>query len=362
MMKKLCYVEPTLSRYSLTSIMEMADHVDVDVVYSPIDRAKGFGAVIEFPHPHLRYIKVPTYQPFGEKVGQYQAGLLTVFRKSKADAIILSCNPRYISLWLSLIWARLLGIKVYLHGHGLHKKMPAPRLVNRLIYWALLRLTNGYICYTESVLQSLSGRCAPEKLTIADNSITVEKQIPPAEKTGAEKGILFLGRLRTGCGLELLIHAVQELREKHGIDLEIFALGGGERDSEFHAYKRPWLHLYGEVYDHAKIAEISRACLIGAYPGDVGLSLVHYMALSLPPLIHDCLPRNNPEACYLKDGINGFSFSYSGGQAALTRRLLEIVTMDPAKFAAIRETCFSDFQDLVSPPMSVRMLKAARLL
>lgn len=361
-MKKLCYVEPSLSRYSLTSIMEMADHVAVDLVYSPISRAHGFGEVIEIPHHNLRYLQIPTYKPLGDKVGLYQAGLFKIFRKTKADAIILSCNPRYFTLWLGMIWARLLGIEVYLHGHGLHKKMPSPRLINRIMYWAILRLCDGYICYTESVRQSLLGRCKPEKLTIADNSITVESLVPPSEKTGTERGILFLGRLRKGCGLEMLIVAVQELREKHGINLEIHAVGSGERNEEFSSVRHPWLHYYGEIFDHARIAQISRDCFIGAYPGDVGLSMVHYMALSLPPLIHDCLPLNNPEACYLRNGANGFTFHHDGGQASLTQRLLEISQMGPLDFATIRNTAFQDFENLTHPPMSARMLQAAGLL
>jgi hypothetical protein len=65
------------------------------------------------------------------------------------------------------------------------------------------------------------------------------------------------------------------------------------------------------LYDQSKIAEISKKCFIGCYPGNTGLSVVHYMSLSLPCLIHDNLTKHQgPEPSYVVDKYNGRLFRY----------------------------------------------------
>jgi glycosyltransferase involved in cell wall biosynthesis len=208
--------------------------------------------------------------------------------RERPDAVIVWANPRYASFWAILAAARALGTGGYAHGHGLYKRRRVG-LLTRVAFRCLLSLATKYICYAPIVRDRFVELGFPAtKLAVAHNSLVNEFVVTPGEKTGAETGILFLGRLRPGSNVRLLIRAVEHLRRHNSRDWLVHVVGDGEERAELEALSadKPWVHAHGEIYSQTHIQEISRQCLLGCHPGSAGLSVVHMMSLSLPPVAH----------------------------------------------------------------------------
>lgn len=356
-MEKICFIQPLLSEYRLSLYRQIAARCKLDLFFSRVDRREGFGAVSIPSHENIRGFPIATLWPFGQRIGMYQVGLLRYLLLDRPSIVITFANPRYLSFWATAVWARMLGIPCYAHGHGLFKKGPHASSAIRIMYRLLLALVTGYICYTETVRQSMTGLCRPSKLVVADNSLENLAPVMPSEKSGREKGILFLGRLRDGCGIDVLIDAVRKLRETYALDVHVHVVGGGSREKEIRALEIPWVHLYGEVYDQEEIRRISLDCFAGCYPGDIGLSAVHYMSLSLPVIIHDVLWKHNPEASYVRDHINGFLFDRESGSDSL-KMVIRSALSDPGRLRLVQEEAYAEFRRLVEPSLGNRILAA----
>lgn len=356
-MKSVCFIQPWLTSYRLKLISQMALQCRVDVVFSIADPKMGFGETVPLKHHNIQNTELPMYHWFGWRAGMYQAGIVGHLRKARPDCVVIFANPRYLSFWTTVFGARFLGIPIYAHGHGLYKKAGKPSFALKLMYRIILKLVSGYICYTASVQSSLLPIADIRKLPVADNSLENNYPVRPEEKIGTELGVLFLGRLRDGANVDMLVKAVQEVRQADGIDLQLHVIGGGPHANDMLRWNFPWLHVHGESYDQEEIRNISLSCFVGCYPGEVGLSMVHYSSLSLPIITHNVLSKHNPEASYIRDGINGFLFDYGRGTAALTE-VIRWVATHRDELRSAQRAAYLDYIKLTHPPLADRMLGA----
>ena len=298
MFKKICIIQPILTSYRLPVFIEMAKHCYLTVVYSASSNiGQGFGNLLQISEiKEIQWIEVPTLSLLGEKVGMYQRGIISLLQKIRPDAIVLFSNLRYLSFWTTLLWCNTHNLPVFLHGHGLCKKSKVG-IFWKLTYRVVLKLSSSYICYTSSVAESLMNCGLPSnKIVIAENSLVNSYPVLPDEKDGSENGILFIGRLRPGCGLDYLIKVIDRLHRAGQQEINLHIIGNGvEYDNFYQMCKNmPWVHFYGECYNEKKISEISRKCRVGCYPGNAGLSVVHMFSLSLPPITHNNMMVQGP--------------------------------------------------------------------
>jgi len=271
--------------------------------------------------------------------------------------VLIFADVRYLSLWLALVAGRVIGVPVLIHGQGLYRHKPAG-LMRAACYRLAVALAKRYVCYTEASRSSLERiGCPRAKLVVANNSLTVSCTVEPSTKSGAEDGVLFIGRLREGSQLERLIDAVGKLRDE-GLALTLHVVGGGEEDERLRrAYgDRDYVIWYGAVFDDSEIAAISRRCRVGCYPGAAGLSIVHMFALSLPPVVHDRLSQHmGPEPAYVEHGRTGFVFPSDGGTDALAGTLRQIWAMPPDAMRATATAAYAAYHDLNSPTLGHRL-------
>ncbi len=309
---------------------------------------------------NLNWIKVETFTPFGEKFGMYQRGVISHIIRSRPEAVIIFANPRYISFWMILILGRILKIPVYPRGHGLYKK-PDASLVQKVIFSLMLRLGSKYICYTPSVYHSIR-RFAPGEhaLGIGYNTIYSHCPVAPIEKKGGENGIFFIGRLRQRCGIEILIQALEYLHQSGKLNIQLHVIGSGEQ-SEYVKQKsrdHKWLIYHEMIFDEESISNISKDCRIGCYAGDMGLSVVHMMSLSLPSLTHsDLASHMGPEPSYIEDRKNGWFYEPAYNFEALAKAIEEIWVLPQKDICNLQNNAFETYQRLSNPPFHVRMLK-----
>jgi glycosyltransferase involved in cell wall biosynthesis len=355
-LKRVGIVQPMLSNYSLPVFLKLAHSCDVDLFFSPSPKHSGFGEVALPATPNVRYFQLQTLELCGGRLGMFQRGLLAYILRQRPDALLLSANLRDLSFWGSVLCGRFLGIPVYAHGHGPFKK----RQISLAYRWAtqtLLRQVTSYICYAPAVRQSfIHYRFDDRKLTVADNSVVNPFPVQPEEKKGNEKGILFVGRLRKGSNLQLLLRVVVRMREHDGLPLVLHVIGAGGEAARLREEVRdyPWVVLHGEVYDAKKIREVSLDCFLGCYPGNAGLSVVHMMSLSLPVVTHNDLHAHGPEASFIRDGVSGILYDHADAEQSLYQAIRSLA-VDPPKVAQMRQNAFANYQSLAHPSLAERL-------
>lgn len=355
-LKRVCVIQPILTDYCLPVFLELSGNCQVDLVFSRSATESGFGEVPRPEIPGVRYFVVPTLKPFGEKLGMIQWGLGRYIRCEKPDAIFIFANPRYLSFWTALLWGKLLRIPTFAHGHGLYKKHEISTLY-RLMMTVLLKLVTSYICYAPMVRQSfINHGFSDRKLTVAHNSLINRFPVRPQEKTGGEKGILFIGRLRQGSNVQLLVRVMERIRRMDGFPLTLHVIGTGEEGERLQKESsgRPWIVWHGGTFEHSRIREISLDCFLGCYPGNAGLSVVHMMSLSLPVITHNGLfSHQGPEPSFIRHGVSGLLYDHKNSQESLYQAIKSLAS-DPPLLAKMRQFAFSDYEDLVNPSLAAR--------
>jgi len=354
---RIAIVEPAWTNYRFPVFRELAERCQVDWIFSPTKRETGFGDVSPSDAKALRYIEATMWKPFGEKFGHWQVGVIWYLLRERPDVVMLSADPRSLSFWMILVVGRFLGIPIYLHGHGVYKKTRISWSYRKMMN-LLLRLSTGYVAYAPIVREAFARHgFSVARVRVAHNSIVNPCPVRPDEKTGTERGVLFLGRLRPGCGIEILLHVVKKLREENGFGLDLHIIGGGEQEFRLRSeYARElWVHWYGEVYDPAQIQLISRECFVGCYPGNAGLSVIHMMSLSLPVVVHnDIRMHQGPEPSFVRNGESGFLFEHAHPWEGIYRAL-QILVMQPAETRRMQVAAALCYQSLTEPSLTARL-------
>ena len=356
---RVAIIEPIWTGYRHHVYRELSEHCCVDWIFSPAEREAGFGKVAAPGSVSLRYIELPMRRPFGERLGFLQMGVVRYLILEQPDVIMFSADPRSLSFWITLILGRVLGIPVYAHGHGVFKKDQISWFYRRMMNF-VLRFSAGYIAYAPLVRDSFARHGFPlAKVHVADNSLVNPFPLRPDEKTGDERGVLFLGRLRQGCGVGVLLKVVKQLREQEQLDIEIHIIGGGDEELRLRneSTLQPWIHWHGEIHDPIKIRDISRACFVGCYPGNAGLSVVHLMSLSLPVVVHNRIQSHQgPEPGFIRNGENGLLFDPERGHEEIYRSVYLLATKKDL-VAKLQTSASRDYTTMTNPSLALRLWK-----
>lgn len=350
---KISYIQPLLASYRHDLVEQLSDNFELRVLCGNSTANSGFRTIASKIVP---IIEAPMKPLLGGRL-LWQHNVRAALRREKPELVLACANVRDLTYWWLLFWARRNGVKVFSHGQGLYSK----RHIGGPIAWlyrTAARLSHRYICYTELSRQTmLAAGCPAEKLAVADNAIRFSADAADMHKTGTEQGVLFVGRLREECNLEHLVAAVARLRTRYP-DALLHVVGSGELAADYRArFDQPWVIFHGAVYDDARILEISRDCRVGCYPGNAGLSVVHYFALRLPPLVHGDMPAHmGPEPSYVQDGVNGVLFSRVQKTDGITAALEKIWDMPAKEYLALSSSAFSKYVHLNTPSLGNKMI------
>ncbi|AUG54543.1 glycosyltransferase [Thalassospira marina] len=351
-MKKFIYIQSFITLYREPVILALAKKFRLTIM-ADLNPEDSLGYNTRGELPAHKYINSKRLSICNHRLlFQPHVDLMSL---REIDGILIDANIRLVSLWLLLFRCRLSGVKLYLHGQGAYRVL-YPRLIHRILFKTLVNLSTTYICYNDAARKTLIDiGCSKQKLAVANNSLNLKSIVVPKEKTGTETGILFIGRLRERCRLEILLNAISDLRS-NGQEITAHVIGTGELES-FYRKKysnKNWIIWHGNIFEDSKIAEISRQCRVGCYPGDAGLSIVHYFGLSLPPIVHDQMHRHmGPEPHYIQEGINGFLFSPGN----LSEKLKEIWLMPTHKIHEISTSAQKSYWNLNTPPLGEKILE-----
>ena len=348
------YVQPLIARYRV-EVVESLNRLFNVKVFARSEGVEASGFSRETPHCE-EFVETRIERLLSRRI-RIQSHVLARIVRERPDAVLIFADVRYVSLWLALVAGRAIGVPVLIHGQGLYRHRPAG-LLRTVCYRLAVALATRYVCYTDASRASLERiGCPHGKLVVANNSLTVSQTVDPSAKSGAEDGVLFIGRLREGAQLERLIDAVGALRAE-GRRITLHVVGGGEHGERLRREygARDDVVWYGAVFDDAQIAAISRRCRVGCYPGAAGLSIVHMFALSLPPVVHDRLPLHmGPEPGYVEHGRSGFVFASDGGTDGLAAVLRQVWALPPDAMRAAAAAAHATYRELNSPTLGNRL-------
>jgi glycosyltransferase involved in cell wall biosynthesis len=345
---KLLLVQPYLTKYRLPVFKQLTEKHEVTLLAS---KSNEFGRGIFDDTLNIETVTERNF--FG--VFFWQPGLVKKIASNKFDVLLITANPRYLSTWVAVMLAKLKGVNVLLHGQGLYRKKSIS-LSNRLTYFLYSKLCDQYIAYTQLSKDSFKGLSIYKKTSVAENSIV--NNFPIEDKASNEKGILFVGRLRHGSNIKMLIQAIIKINEETSDPqnlMQLHIVGGGENleqlKTEFSSLA--YIHFWGEIYDSQEISKISKHCFSGCYPGDAGLSVLHYMSLSLPAIIHSSMHRHmGPEPSYVQEKTNGIYFERN--DLASLKNAIQYIYSDKTQLAIMQKNAFETYTDITEPPLAER--------
>jgi len=346
--KLLYYIQPILPRYRKSLIDKFTEIYELKILADNPKNRDGFGeSILEYEN----FILCEMISLFGGRL-IWQKGVIKTLVMGRPDMVLGCANVRDISFWISLLVCKLKRIPFYAHGQGLYrkKKLSLPAI---FIYSIMFRLIEKYVAYTELSQNTLiNAGFNSSKIRVAHNTIDFRKDASLIDKTGFENGILFIGRLRDKCNLEELIIAIKELRDE-GFDLCLHVIGDGENGDFYRqSYNYDWIFYYGQLFDEEEIVNISKLCKYGCYPGDAGLSVVHFFALKLPPIIHDEISSHmGPEPSYILNNVNGFLFNRRLSND-LKSMIAKVMGLPNADYLDMSNSGFDFYRSLKMPSLA----------
>jgi glycosyltransferase involved in cell wall biosynthesis len=263
------------------------------------------------------------------------------------EKIIHVADFKYMSLWFLILLCFFSRKKIWLHGQGGYKR---EGILQYLVYFISIFLSNGYICYSDFSSQELK-KMMPDflhkKISVVNNSLYLNpvSELMLDECFYKKNDVIYIGRIRDGCGLDLLLSACHEA----GLVCHVI----GECRGRFAISlieKYPTAIFHGAVYDNVKIEEYAKICFAGVYGGDAGLSVVHYMALGLVPIVHNNVKKHmGPEPSYIKHMFNGMLFE-RGSMKSLVEQLF-ILRSDSSLRKKLMISALESYNKLSKPSM-----------
>lgn len=343
---KLTIVQPVVASYRVPIFEELARNLEHVTLYAGA-AGDDFG---EVGHCQFESVQVPwkSFGPF--KVMPYDT--LKGYLLDDSSTLHVA-DFKFLSLWLKIIVGLFTRRKVWLHGQGGYKKSG---FVQNVIYIISVFMSTGYICYTHYSVERLKAklpRFLHKKVHVVENTLYLDAV--PEIVTPSTSDLFYIGRLREGCGLDFLLEAAAKA------DVNVRIIGSGDLDF-ISSLKNQYTNaiFYGKIFARDRQLDVARDCLAGAYGGDAGLSVVHYMAFGLPVIVHrDIAKHMGPEPSYIDDGVNGLLFDRgdTNSLASAIVRLKQNLTLRNQLAKGALQT----FNALASPTMAEKFLDTMEL-
>ena len=349
---KILIIQPYLTKYRADLFNEISNIYEEVHVISSKDKNYGYGLGLsnKFNHILLKRINLSFLH--------IQIGIEKNILFLKPDKIFIAGDFKSLNFWSTLFLCKFKSIPLYVHGQGLYKKAKK-NYFSKFLFLITLIFCKKYICYNKFVKKDLLRfNIKSKKINFLNNTIINYHKSPPS-KTKNKNEIVFIGRLRIGSDIILLLEVLKYLKVNHNINLHLKIIGSGEEKNnliKFSKLNKLNVKFYGEIYDLKKISKICKNSKFGIYPGDAGLSVVHLMSLSIIPIIHsDFQKHNGPEPAYVNIN-NGFFFKRKNF-TSLADLLFKIPKMHTKELNKLAKNSYQTYLLLNKVKMSDKLIQ-----
>lgn len=356
-MAKIAVIQPLITNYRIGFFEELAQSASDFLLLADIAAsADGFG---EFQKFRFNFLQTRT---IGRRDKIYfQSGIILGLLRFRPNIIFVTADFRSLNYWLILAFGCLFNVEIFSHGQGVYNKKSIG-FFRRFAFLISISLSTRYICYTELSRQSLVlNGVGGRKLRVMENTLTNEVKVEKKTELSDKLGVAFIGRLREGSEVDLLIEAVKLLKDR-GFEIEVHIVGEGILSDKYRrlvAERGLNFVFHGSMYSNQEIYEAISHCSLGIHPGDAGLSVVHYMSFGLIPIVHDSIyDHMGPEPSYIVNNQNGLTFARGSSQSLA--QVLEGFFEERYDFPDLAKNAYETFQELNRDSMANKFLNIVR--
>lgn len=299
-------------------------------------------------------------------------GLIGLLWNDRYDQYLLMGHSRNLSSFLFLVLKRIVSRrkKAYLWTHGYYGK---ESWIERQWKKLLLGSADGIFLYGRYARELMvKGGYDATKLHVIHNSLdydeqlSIRKQIHSTNLYQEHFGndapvVVFIGRLRSGKRLDMLIKSVAA-QNKHGQICNLTLVGDGPDAAQLKAMveelgivEKVWF--YGENFDQRKNAELIYNAWVCVAPGNVGLTAMHALMFGCPVITHNDFPYQMPEFEAIREGKTGWYYQH-GDQASLDETLCRGLEISSAEREAMREACYVEIDTEWNPAWQMEVIKS----
>jgi glycosyltransferase involved in cell wall biosynthesis len=272
---------------------------------------------------------------------RYQTGII-LDALFDPKPLFIFADLRFLNLYILTLIQFFTRKPIFLHGQGLYKYDRC--LFFHKVAFKFFGYFNAiYIAYNEFVLKDLLRKVDFDKIHAVNNRLEIE---PVKYKRFSERKILIMGRSRNGSLIKEFLDFYSTVDSKINFVVISDIPPGSIHDER--------VTVNFSVFDEAKIREISADCCAGLYIGDCGLSVVHYMSLGLPVIIHDSI-RNHmgPEPAYVKPSFG--KFFKRGDFNSILEVLLLVTNLRLEDLTCMSDAALKEFESLTKKSYAVEL-------
>lgn len=245
--------------------------------------------------------------------GLWQSGVFNALRRSKADAVIFTGNPAYLSTWVNAVMARIQGKRVLFWTIGWHRPEAGLR---RRIRLAFYKLANELLVYGNHGREiGISMGFPEDRINVVYNSCeslteSAANTAQPVDRlpNGSRPVIGAVIRLSENKGLEEVVRSVACLRDDHGIIADCLIVGDGPSRSTLEKIASDLgvnLYLPGAMYAQDELAVVYRLLTVTVIPKAAGLTVLQSLAAGTPVVTISDPYQQMPEFEAIEDGVSG---------------------------------------------------------
>jgi len=306
--EKITIVQPFIAHYREDFYLHLSEKLPFDLLC--VSRPKGADGFKESSRINVAWIKslklgpLSFFNPFSRLL-------------NKNKIIVTTWDPRWIGLYLMLLFKIFTKRKIILWTHGTSVKNGFdPQNIKDKIKLFFFNLADGIYFYTSNELELLSSYLHKPKLFYLNNTINVEKITSSILSLNLDKDklkikygisskriVIYCARFVKDRRPDLLIDLIEKMKTD---DIFFIIIGDGLYKPNFTGYIN--VNDFGAIYDEKIKAELFSMADFSFQPAWTGLSVVEsfshgvpYITLGRSKSIYQCV-----EYSYIINGFNGF--------------------------------------------------------
>lgn len=313
---------------------------------------------------------VKTLQSYERPGIKWTKGLISLLFKDYKIYLIIGETRDLASLAFLLLKKLFFPKKrVYLWTHGWYGKESAKEKAYKKLYYSC---ADGLFLYGNYARECMIKEgFDSQKLYVIHNSLAYDtqlqlrKQLTRSDVYTRHFGnnnpvICFIGRLKAVKKLDMVVTALQKLRESGKLYNLVF-IGDGECKTSLEAMvsrlnleSQVWF--YGECFEEKTNADLIYNADLCVAPGNVGLTAMHTLMFGCPVITHNDYKWQMPEFEAIKEGMTG-SFFERENVESLVSAIANWFEEKNGKRLDVMNACFDEIDSAWNPYYQIDIIK-----